>query len=263
MQPKFQRKKAPPRQFFCQIKRETSLPPERLPPLFTFPLSRGYAFPPFRRSAAAGESGRIPRSEGGLPGSPGGDKRGRDTKVSLPLLTPQPFLRTRLPAVARLKARGPQGRLLLQGYTLDGSGAFRSGTPPPCTVWPRTVMRGGLRKLTSGPDSVPKSARRTEPSPRTPVSLHISDVSAQRRVWGSQERAREPYGALAPFCLRRQTAAFPAAAGGHSSRPKTGRFSPPAAHRCIGGTACPLLREKEGHSPPCGEISCTARQDLI
>ena len=66
------------------------------------------------------------RRRGGLPGSPGGDKRGRDTKVSLPLLTPQPFLRTRLPSVARLKARGPQGRLLLQEYTLDGSGAFRS-----------------------------------------------------------------------------------------------------------------------------------------
>ena len=33
-------------------------------------------------------------------------------------------------------------------------------------------------------------------------------VAAQRRVWGSQEGAREPYGALAPFCLRRQTAAF-------------------------------------------------------
>ena len=37
-------------------------------------------------------------------------------------------------------------------------------------------------------------------APVTPVSLHISDVSAQRRVWGSQEGAREPYGALAPFC---------------------------------------------------------------
>ena len=45
-------------------------------------------------------------------------------------------------------------------------------------------------------------------APVTPVSLHISDVSAQRRVWGSQEGAREPYGALAPFCLRRQTAAM-------------------------------------------------------
>ena len=80
---------------------------------------------------------------GGWPGSPGGDKRGRDTKVSLPLLTPQPFLRTRLPSVARLKARGPQGRLVLQGTPLDRSRAFRSRTLPPCTGWPRTVMRGG------------------------------------------------------------------------------------------------------------------------
>ena len=120
-----------------------------------------------REMAADGQAGHGRRpAAGGLPGSPGGDKRGRDTKVSLPLLTPQPFLRTRLPAVARLKARGPQGRLVLQGYTIDRSGAFRSGTLPPCTGWPRTVMRGKSRKLTSGPDSVPKSARRTEPSPR-------------------------------------------------------------------------------------------------
>ena len=31
----------------------------------------------------------------------------------------------------------------------------------------------------------------------------------QRRVWGRQEGAREPYGALAPFCLRRETPAIP------------------------------------------------------
>ena len=73
-----------------------------------------------------------------MPPPGGGGKRGRDTKVSLPLLTPRPFLRTRLPSVARLKARGPQGRLVLQGPTLDGSEAFRSRTLPPCTVWPRT-----------------------------------------------------------------------------------------------------------------------------
>ena len=143
-----------------------------------------------------------------MPPPGGGGKRGRDTKVSLPLLTPRPFLRTRLPSVARLKARGPQGRLLLQGVTLDRSGAFRSTIQTPCTGWPRTVMRGKSRKVNSGHNSVPKSARRTEPSPRTPVLLHISDVSAQRWVLGSQEGAREPYGALAPFCLRRQTAAF-------------------------------------------------------
>ena len=99
---------------------------------------------------------------------------------------------------------------MLQGTTLDRSGAFRSGTLPPCTVWPRTVMRGKSRKLTSGPDSVPKSARRPEPSLRTPrFAARPKGVAAQRRVWGSQEGTREPYGALAPFCLRRQTAAFP------------------------------------------------------
>ena len=115
MQPKFQRKKDSSEVFFCQIKRETPLPPEWLPSFFTFPLSRGYAFPPFRRPAAAGERG--PPGTGdvrhdmacALPPPGGGGKRGRDTKVSLPLLTPQPFLRTRLPPVARLNARGHRG----------------------------------------------------------------------------------------------------------------------------------------------------------
>ena len=88
--------------------------------------------PPIQRCAAGGERG--PPGTGdirhdmacALPPPGGGGKRGRDTKVSLPLLTPQPFLRTRLPSVARLNARGPQGRLVLQGHTLDRSGAFRS-----------------------------------------------------------------------------------------------------------------------------------------
>ena len=122
-----------------------------------------------------------------MPPPGGGGKRGRDTKVSLPLLTPRPFLRTRLPSVARLKARGPQGRLVLQGPTLDRSEAFRSRTLPPCTVWPRTVMRGKSRKLTSEPDSVPKSARRTEPSPRNSrFAAHLRCVSAKEGLGESR-----------------------------------------------------------------------------
>ena len=89
----------------------------------------------------------FPSAEGKCRRPAAGGKRGRDTKVSLPLLTPHPVLRTRRPSVARLNARGPQGRLVLQGYTLDRSGAFRSGTPPPCTGWPRTVMRGAKEGL--------------------------------------------------------------------------------------------------------------------
>ena len=207
---------------------------------------------PFRRysgAAGGGETGPSGQGDvrhdmawhcrrpaaGGLPGSPGGDKRGRDTKVSLPLLTPQPFPRTRLPPVARLKARGPQGRLVLQGYTLDRSGAFRSGTLPPCTGWPRTVMRGGSRKMTSGPDSVPKSARHTEPSPRNPrFAAHLRCVSAKEDK-GSQEGTGNHWCPV-PFCLRRQTAALPAADGGHSAAPSEGVKPPPPA--------VPLYRRK-------------------
>ena len=53
------------------------------------------------------DGGRLRRR--GMPVFTGGNKRGRDTKVSLPLLTPLTFLRTRLPSVARLKCEGPTG----------------------------------------------------------------------------------------------------------------------------------------------------------
>ena len=161
-----------------------------------------------------------PGGGGGCRCPPTGAKGDRTpSMVSCPLLTPLTFLWTRLPAVARLKARGPQGRLVLQGYTLDRSGAFRSGTPPLCTGWPRTVMRGGSRKVNSGPESVPKSARRTEPSPRNSrFAARPKGVAAQRRVGGSQEGAREPYCALAPFCPPPWARRPPAAEGGHCPR---------------------------------------------
>ena len=159
--------------------------------------------------------------------SPAGTRGDRTPNmVSCPLLTPLTFLWTRLPAVARLNARGPQGRLVLQCYTLDRSGAFRSTIQTPCTGWPRTVMRGALRKENSGPNSVPKSARRTEPSPRNPrFAARPKGVAAQGRVWGSQEGAREPYGALAPFCPRRGYGVLPPPGGGNSP-PAVGTASP-------------------------------------
>ena len=120
-----------------------------------------------------------------LPAETRGD---RAPMVPFPLLTPQTLLWTRLPPVARLNARGPQGRLVLQGYALDRSGAFRSGVQAPCTVWPRTVMRGGLRKGNSGHNSVPKAARRTEPSPRLPR------LAANASLSGSKEGLAESRG---------------------------------------------------------------------
>ena len=76
---------------------------------------------------------------------------------------------------------------MLQGTTLDRSGAFRSANQAPCTVWPRTVMRGELRKGNSGHNSVPKSARRTEPSPRNPrFAAHLRCVSAKEGLGESR-----------------------------------------------------------------------------
>ena len=66
------------------------------------------------------------RRRGDCRGLPAETKGDRAPMVPFPLLTPQTLLWTRLPPVARLNARGPQGRLVLQGYALDGSGAFRS-----------------------------------------------------------------------------------------------------------------------------------------
>ena len=174
-----------------------------------------------------------------LPPPGGGGKRGRDTKVSLPLLTPQPFLWTRLPSVARLKTRGPQGRLVLQGHILDRSGAFRSGTLPLCTVWPRTVMRGGLRKVNSGHNSIPKSARRTEPSPRNPRLAANASLSGLKEGLGCQEGTGNHWCPV-PFCPRPWGRPSPAAGRRQRRTPSEGIKSPPAA--------APLYRRGERHS---------------
>ena len=189
-------------------------------------------------------NGRLRRPGVSVPTDRG--KRGQDTRmVSCPLLTPLTFLWTRLPSVARLNARGPQGRPVIQEYTLDRSGAFRSAKQAPYTVWPRTVMRGELRKVNSGHNSVPKSARRTEPSPRNPrFAAHLRCVSAKEGK-GRQEGTGNHTWCPVPFCLcretpaipppwarrflRRQTAALPAAEGGNSSPVNTGNPVPPSA----------------------------------
>ena len=108
-----------------------------------------------------------------------------------PLDSPKPSFAPRRPSVARRNARGPQGRLVLQGYTLDRSGAFRSGELPLCTGWPRTVMRGKPRKVNSGPYSVPKANRRTEPSPRNPPFRRATEGSRVLRKGRGVKRGRE------------------------------------------------------------------------
>ena len=207
----------------------------------------------WRRLYARGERAQWPPSAAGECRTHGEGQKGTGHRmVSCPLLTPLTFLRTRLPSVARLNARDPQRRLVLQGSTLDGSGAFRSGTLPPCTVWPRTVMRGKSRKLTSGPDSFPKPARRTEPSPRNPRLAANALLSGQRKVKGVSRgdigNRRCPTSPFAPAV----GTAFPV--GGHRQSPRRGHGVSAARRRQC--PACPsaathrLRRQAAGTAEP-------------
>ena len=129
---------------FFELSRNFVSPPEAMSALLLY-RQQTADLPPIQRLAAGGEiyarseRGQWPPSAaGGVGAHRQGQKGTGHHMVSCPLLTPPTFLWTRLPSVARLKARGPQMRLVLQGFILDRSGAFRSGTLPPCTVWPRT-----------------------------------------------------------------------------------------------------------------------------
>ncbi len=73
----------------------------------------------------------------------------------------------------------------------------------------RRFTQANLRAL-----QPPMSETTPGTEPRTPVSPHISDVSAQRKIRGRQEGIRNRIGVLSPFCLRRQTAeGLPSAEG--------------------------------------------------
>ena len=79
-------------------------------------------------------------------------------------------------------------RITVRGQTVQGGGVALRKAPLPSRVYPWSTKR----------HCGPLAFRRATEGSRV-----------QRRVWGRQEGAREPYGALAPFCLRRETPAPP------------------------------------------------------
>ena len=141
----------------------------------------------WRRLYALGGRGQWPPSAArGMPGSPGGDKRGRDTKVSLPLLTPRPFLRTRLPSVARLNGglRG-LGSGRFSAYMQLSCPEFRLRGLPRITVRGQTVQGGSvpLRKAPLRSSVVPRSTKR----PCGPLAFRRATEGSrvQRKMRGS------------------------------------------------------------------------------
>ena len=87
-----------------------------------------------------------------------------------------------------------------KGTRLMEAELFAATAFAPCIVWPRTVMRGGLRKVNSGPYSVPKPARRTELCSRNSrFAAHLRCVSAKEGQ-GSQEGTGNHVWCPVPFC---------------------------------------------------------------
>ena len=77
-----------------------------------------------------------------------------------------------------------------------------------------------------------------------------------RRVWGSQEGAREPYGALAPFCPCRWAPTIPPPPGGGIFPPPWARHFPPVNTGISGRRRQPV--------PPCrGNGTPAARRRLL
>ena len=166
--------------------------------------------------------------------------------VSCPLLTPQTFLCAATPfgRAAKRELRG-LGSVRRAGFgTLSGPEVSLRDLPR-ITVRGQTVQSGGvpLRKAPLPSRVYPWSSKR----PCGPLAFRRATAGSRvrRRVWGCQEGAREPYGALAPFCLRREIPAIPPPPGGGNAPPCHGEH-PPAREgqsrlhrlrRCIGGRA--------------------------
>ena len=129
--------------------------------------------------------------------------------VSCPLLTPQTFLRAATPfgRAAKRELRGLGSVRRADFGTLLGP-EFTLRDLPRITVRGQTVQGGSvpLRKAPLPSSVYPWSTKR----PCGPLAFRRATEGSRvrRRVWGRQEGAREPYGALAPFCLRRETPAI-------------------------------------------------------
>ena len=169
--------------------------------------------------------------------------------VSCPLLTPLTFLCAATP-FGRAAKRGLRGlgsvRRADFGTLLCPEFPLRSS--PRITVRGHPVQGGSvpLRKAPLPSRVYPWSTKR----PCGPLAFRRATEGSRvlRKMRGSQEGDKKPFGVLSSSCPCRWAPTLPAAAGGHSSRPEIGRFSPPPASPLYRRRIHPLLRgKKERH----------------
>ena len=161
-----------------------------------------------------------------------------------PLDTPLTFRWPRLPAVARLKSGGPQGRLVLQGSTLDGSGAFRSDG---VSTLHRIAAYCYARRITQSKFRVlqrPKTCPTHGSVPPSPPFRRATEGSrVLRKVWGVKRGKKT----LVVFPL------LPPAVGTAFPRPPKAAIAHAHFERKVASTGCaavsaeglPSAEEKE------------------
>ena len=186
-----------------------------------------------------------------MPPSGGGDKRGQGHQmVPLPPLdSPKPSFEPLSEAFAAKRGLRGLGSVRRADFGTHGRPEFTLRYPPRITVRGQTVQGGSvpLRKALLRSSVVPWSTKR----PCGPLAFRRATEESRvpRKGWGVK-RGRETLVSLLLLSL-------PGDPGipGRRRRPlctlTLSVKSPPAASRCIGGTAYPLLRvKKEGRSSP-------------
>ena len=138
-------------------------------------------------------------------------KRGRDTRVSLPLLTPQPFLRTRLPSVARLNARAHRGVWCSKSTPLIEAELFAAESKRPAPSGRALSCAAPYARKIQGltaSQNLPDARNR---APVTPVSPRDRRESRRKGGFGGIKRGQGnhtvPLPPFAPPWIRRFSAA--------------------------------------------------------
>ena len=176
---------------------------------------------------------------GGLPVSTGGGKRGiRHRMVSYPPLNSPSSSFGRDSLRSRVYMRGAHRCVWCsKGTPLMEAELFAAESKRPALDGRALLCAANYAREIQGITAsryLPDARNR---APVTPVSLHISDVSAQKGRFGVSRGARKPFGVLAPFALagenrrlRRRTAAIPPAGGNRQSPSASAdNLSPPKA----------------------------------
>ena len=96
---------------------------------------------------------------------------------------------------------------------------FAAAGQSPCTEWPRTDSAAVHARYIQGGHASHNHPDARNRAPASHVSLHISDVSAQRKVRGVKRGQETILGVLSPFALRR---GYGVSAGEHRQSPRRG-----------------------------------------